>query len=296
LDDAQQRQNLPPVVIHTLVDHGPVEVAAVGNGSSARLPCAPFEDVVHLFVTAGSATENGLLRDPRLHIVAKASDGAYTLRMSGRAHAGVLLNRHPARTALEAWAPDGVAIQRMLVVPFVAEEAEFVQGTGDSSIRHAGQTPQGMARRSMFSDTVHAAFSGMAAPLAVWSVIATVAWLGAQGAQFPGRPLALGLSVIAALGLIGGVRLLVVAQAYLHWRVGRAREVDAPILSEGLLAPIQVRGAAAVCLLTSAVALGTLATMWGSQLVMMVVGLTGIWVVGPAWLFHLMIPSPEARR
>lgn len=291
-----RRDNLPPIVVRTLVDHGPIEVSVNGNQSVGRVPTAPFEDVVHLFVPVGSATELGLLLDPRLHLVAKDKDGAYSLRMWGRAHAGVLLNRHPERASLVVWAPEGVSVHRTLVVPFVAEEVEFIEGSGDQVNRHAGLTPVGLRRKGMGHDLVQAAFSGMAGPLAGWSVVALTGWFGFQGATFPGRGLALIFSVVAALSLIAGVRMLTVSSGYLRWRTGRARLQDAPVLSDGLLAPLQVRKVAAVALMITAIALGTLATMWGSQLVMLVIVISGVWIVGPAWWVHLLVSTTEAKR
>ncbi len=293
---ANSLHNLPPIVIRTLVDHGPIDVTTLGNGQTARVPCAPFEDVLHLFVTAGSTMERGLLLDPRIHVVAKAPDGAYALRMTGRGHAGVPLNRHHERASLQAWSPEGVVYQRTLVVPFVAEEIEFVQGLGDDAVRHTGRTPIGLTRGTLGQDLFRAAFSGLAGPLAAWSLASITVWLGAQGAEYPGRGLAVGLSLTAAVTLIGSTRLLAVAKGFKKWRAGMGRDRDAPILREGLLAPIQVQRYAAVGLSASAVCLGTMGTMWGSQLVMTVVGLTGIWIVGPAWWFHLMSPTTEAVR
>jgi fatty acid desaturase len=102
--------------------------------------------------------------------------------------------------------------------------------------------------------------------------------------------------MVAALSLIAGIRMLTVSIGYLRWRTGRARLRDAPVLSDGRLAPLQVRKVAAVVLMITAIALGTLATMWGSQLVMLVIVISGVWIVGPAWWVHLLVSTTEAKR
>jgi len=288
--------NLPLVVIHALSSHGPVDVLTAGNGFSAQVPCAPFEDRVYLFVVPGSATEEGLLLQSEVHVSAKAADGSYAIRMEGRAHAGIPLSGHRDRSALEAWAPEGVPVHRLLVIPFAAETLEYVHGVGDELARYSGQTPVGISRGSLARDFVRAGLSGLALPMTIWTTVLYLGWLVAQGAVYPGRVFAAGLGLVAAFGVIAGVRLLVVSTAFGKWRKGMARLRDAPVLSEGLVAPGQAKRMAAFFLSGAALSLITLALIWGRQLVEVVLGLSGIWLVGPAWALHLMIRQPEAPR
>ncbi len=295
-ESVEIRNNLPQVVIHTLSSHGPVEVTTVGNGITARLPCAPFEDRVYLFVVPGSGTEAGLLLHAGLRISAKAEDGAYTIRMSGRAHAGLPLSGHRDRSALEAWAPEGIPQGRILVVPFAAEDLEYVVGAGDEMNRYSGRTPVGISRDSPARDYTRVAVSGMALPMVVWTTLLYLGWLIAQGVRFDGREIAAGLGLVGGLGLIMGLRLIYVTRAFVQWRRGQASIADAPVLSEGLLAPAQAHRAAAVLLGLSALSLISLAMLWGSELVGVVVGVTGVWLIAPAWALHLLIGRPEAPR
>ena len=130
----------------------------------------------------------------------------------------------------------------------------------------------------------------------VWTTLITVIWLIVQGVHFEGRELATGLSLVGAGGLIGGFRLLYVSAAYGQWRKGRARVQDASVLAEGLIAPGQARRAAAIVLGLSALALISLALLWKSTIVQVVVGASGIWLIGPAWALHLLLRQPEASK
>jgi len=283
-------------VIHALSAHGPVEVTTVGNSSTTSLTCAPFENRVYLFAVPGGTTEAGLLLHSGLQINAKAADGSYTLRMSGRAHAGRLLSSHRERSALEPWAPDGVPMGRVLVIPFTAEEIEYLIGTGDEAERFAGKTPQGIGRDSTAREYLRAALSGLALPMVIWTVLITVVWLIVQGVHYQGREIACGLAVLGSGGLIGGLRLIYVSIAYGLWRKGQARAEDASVLSEGLIAPGQARRMAATVLGLSALSLLALALLWGSKIVGVVVGSTGVWLIVPAWALHLLMRQPEAQK
>jgi hypothetical protein len=132
--------------------------------------------------------------------------------------------------------------------------------------------------------------------MAVWTTLFYVVWLIVQGIRFDGREIAAGLGLVGGLGLIGGARLIYVSRAFILWRRGKARIQDAPVLSEGLMAPAQAHRIAAVMLGLSALSLISLALLWGSELVGVVVGATGVWLIGPAWALHLLLRQPEASR
>jgi hypothetical protein len=288
--------NLPHEVVRVLATHGEVEVITGGSDAGGRVACAPFEDIVYLFVSKDSAIERGLLKVSRLSLSATAPDGSYAIRMSGRAHAGTEVGRHTIRGVLEPWVPDGVPIGRLLAVPFVAEEVEFIRGRGDEAVRHAGPTPAGKERPTELSIWIRTAFSGIAGVLAVLFTLIVVGWFVRQGAGFLGRPLALLFSLVAGLGLISGSRLFLVAWGYELWRVHRAVPSDAPWLVGGFMAPGEARMTGATALLSAMVALVPLAVIWGSELVTGVVLLSGVWLAGPAGVIHLAMGRPDPQR
>jgi hypothetical protein len=288
--------NIPGEVIRILASHGPLQVVTQAPEGATTATAAPFEDVLHLFLSPASATVSALLRSSRVEISANAADGSYHIHMEGRAHAGRRLAGHPQLSILEPWQPEDVAANRLVVVPFVAERITFVRGEGDSGRRNAGLTPAGTARASQGRIWVAAAFSGMAGPLALWFVLAAAFWFGVQGAEFLGRPLALGFSLISGLGLIAGTRLLVIARGFLQWRRQCAAREDAPFLSEGLLAPREATVGGIAILVLGFFMLFPLWSIWGPDLMWRVVIASGVWLCGPAWALHLAMGRPEPRR
>jgi hypothetical protein len=288
--------NLPTDIVRVLATHGPVEVATFNYEGAARVACAPFEDFVYLLVVPGGATEKALLRTTRVTVSAKAGDGSYQLRMEGRAHAGRMLNRHPMLSVIEPWCPEGVATHRLLVVSFVAEEIEYVRGEGDDARRHAGLTPAGRERPTQGRIWFAAAMSGLSGPMALLYVLACVTWFGLQGADYLGRPLALCLSLAAGVGLLGGVRLFVLAQGFLGWRELKASASDAVWLSDGFISPHQARLGGTLALFIAAASLVTIGSVWGDGLFWRVVLASGSWLLGPAWALNLAMGRPEPRR
>ena len=296
MDFSTPGNNLPTNIVRVLATHGQVDVVTYQYEGASRVSCAPFEDVVYLLVTPGGSTEAALLKTCRVTVSAKADDGTYQLRMEGRAHAGRLLSRHPSLSVIEPWCPEGVPTHRLLVVPFVAEEVEYVQGSGDESRRHSGLTPAGRRRPSQGRIWVGTAMSGLAGPMAALYIAVTVLWFGAQGATFLGRPLGLTMALVGGLGLLAGVRLLVVAQAFMGWRSLRAAENEAEWLISGLISPREARILAVMCLSAAFASLFTIASIWGEGLFWRVFVASGAWLLGPAWALNLAMGRPEPRR
>ena len=288
--------NVPLEVVKVLAGHGPVSIATYAHEGAATVHCAPFEDLIHLFVRRGSPTERALLESTQLTLSAKADDGDYQLRMEGRAHAGRPLGGHPLLRALEPWSPEGESPHRLLAVPFVAEHIEYVRGGADNPQRNAGLTPAGMARPTRSRTLLAACFSGMARPLAVWILAWTVAWFGAQGTDFVGRPVGVTLALIAGLGMVGGVRLFVLGRGYLAWRSHKANEADAAWLVEGLISPRDAQLIAAAMVFTGCIALSLIGAIWGERLFWMVLLFSGVLLCGPAWLVHLAVGRAEPQR
>ena len=288
--------NIPSEVVKVLTGHGPVTVATFAHEGAAVVHCAPFEDIIHLFVHPGSPTEKALLSSTQLTLSAKGQDGEYQVRMEGRGHAGRPLGGHPLLRALEPWCPEGVQPHRLLAVPFVAEHIEYVRGDVESPQRNAGKTPAGMARPARWRTLVDACFSGMARPFSIWIIAWTVLWFGAQGSGYVGRPLGVSLALVAALGLLGGVRMFALAEGFLAWRKHKAGEKDAGCLVEGLLSPHDARLIAFTLVFLGVVAQSIIGLIWGEKLFWMVFLFSGVWLCGPAWFAHLVLGRPEPQR
>mgnify|MGYP007063374568 CR=1 FL=1 len=296
MDFSAPHNNVPTNIVRVLATHGSVDVVTFAYEGAAKVACAPFEDVVFLLVTPGGATETALLKTTRVTVSAKAADSSYQLRMEGRAHAGQLLSRHPMLSVIEPWCPEGVATYRLLVIPFIAEEIEYVQGEGDEARRHAGLTPAGRQRPTQSRIWIGAATSGLAGPMIGLYIFMAVLWFGVQGATFLGRPLGLSMALCGGVGLLAGVRLLVLAQTYLHWRSMKASAGDAEWLISGFISPRETRIMAAACLFVAFASLFTIGTIWGEDLFWRVFLGSGAWLLGPAWVLNLAMGRPEPRR
>jgi len=288
--------NIPTEVVRVLAGHGPVSVATFAHEGAAQVHCAPFEDIIHLFVHPGTPTETALLSSTQLTLSAKGDDGQYQLRMEGRAHAGRPLAGHPLLRALDPWTPEGVSAHRLLAVPFVAEHIEYVRGDPENPVRNAGMTPAGMKRQPRWRTLIDACFSGMARPFSIWVVLWTVLWFGAQGHEFVGRPLGVSFALMAGLGLLGGVRTLALAQGFLAWRKHKASAKDAGCLVDGLMSPREARIIAAILVTLGSVSQAIIGLIWGEQLFWMVFLFSGVWLCGPAWFAHLLLGRPEPQR
>ncbi len=289
------RDNLPPDVIRVLSFHGPVEVFVGEDTGRGRAATAPFEDVVHLFVRRGSPLEAALLQSVEVDVQARAPDGAYALRMTGRAHAGQPLGRHPQRSALEPWLPEGASPATLLVAPFVAERVEFTRVEGAGEGRYHGPTPAGRERPGRWMTLARATFGGLAAPAAASAVLVPWGWLILQGEDYPNRPGALALAAVGGLGILGATRLLTLSLAFRQWRAGRARTSDAPVLTEALLAPVPATRLGLGLLLLGVAAIGTLSAAWEPAAAWVALLGNGAWLLGPAWVLHLLAARPDPR-
>lgn len=287
--------NLPPDVVRVLSFHGAVDVF-VGEGvARGRAHAAPFDDVCYLLVPVGSPLEAGMLASVAVEVHARHTDGDYSLRMTGRAHPGRGVGRHPQRAAIEPWIPESGHAHRLLAVPFTPEHIEFVRTEGEGKARYHGETPAGRDRPGRMLTLARAAFAGITGAAAVLAVVVPWGWITIQGPTYPGRPSALALQVVGGLALLAATRLAVVALGFRQWRAGRARATDAPVLTEALLSYRETLQLAGAALVIAIAALGTLSAAWEPQA--MLVGLLPgcAWLLGPAWVIHLLIGKPEAR-
>lgn len=290
------RDNLPPDVVRVLSFHGPVEVV-VGDADrmvAGRASVAPFEDLLHLLVPAGAPIEEALLETTVAAVQARHKEGDYSLRLTGRACAGRPLTSHPDRGSLEPWVADGVALSRLTVVSFAALHCELTRNeAGGQAVRYHGPTRLGKTPPKPAQYWPLAALSGVALPFLVVSLVVPFAWLVYQGEGYRFRPLALLMSGGAGAAAVAGVRLLTLSLGFQRWRAGRARESDAPVLTQGLIAPREARRAGMVLLGLWALLVGGIAAIWGDLLVVLAGVSHGAWLWGPAVAGHLMARQPE---
>ncbi len=293
------RANLPDEIVRILSFHGPVELWT-GRGeraSTAKVELAPFDDELILMVPPRSLLEEGLLQTSRAMVTAKAADKSYTLRLHGRAVAGRLIASHPRRAAITPWMAEGARPERLLAVPFVAEEVELVREVGTETTRYAGPTPAGKVAPNGLKRWAQAALGGHGKWLVITGLASTFIWFGYQGATYPYRPLALLLAWVSVLGLIGGIRLLGQAAAFVRWREGKGDPDRAPSLRDGFLAPEQARLGGMIAL--GCWGLSTLVLSFfpsGQATIAVVVLSTGAPLLAAAWGLHVWVAAREGER
>lgn len=285
------RNNLPQEVVQVLSFHGLVELVVDPDGAQAadRVSVAPFEDLLYLLVPGRSPAIDALLKVTAAAVQARHPQGEYSLRLAGIARAGQSLARHPQRQMLEPWLPENVGPGGYTVVEFAAWRCEFTRTEGEEPVRYHGPTPLGRDPRREAQKWLRALFGGIALLPLVFGLLAPFGWLVWQGETYPQRWLAMATAAVAVTGLVGGTRLLLLTLGFVRWRAGAVNESEAPVLSEGLLAPAQTRLAGVGGLGAGVVALAVLASHWADGLVW-VAGLANLTVVwGPAWLLHLLV-------
>ena len=277
------KQNHPDEVIGILSFHGQVELW-VGKGElwgCHRVHCAPTEQVIYAFTVAGGAVEELLLQDTTAQLVARSADGSTSLRMDGRAHAGLLYGRHPDRQTLEPWLPASIPTARLLIVPFVADHIELVRdGPGGRQHFH-GPTPLGQERPGPVRLWAELAWGGWPTAFIAVAVLGDWLWLAPQGDTLGNRPLSLVLAVTASALLLGGTRLLLLAWSFGQWRGFQAARSAARGLADGLVAPGQGRRAAGVALSLAVVLLLVLTWQANAGVALASVLVSGFWLYGP---------------
>ena len=286
---------LPPEVIRILSFHGPVIFWVGKDAAAARavLAVAPFEDAAYLFHSEHSPIDGALLDACEARLEARAGDGSYVLRMDGRAMAGLPLSRHPRRGELTPWTPEGSKVASFVVATFIPDHIELVRTEGKESVRAAGPTPAGKAKPAIRRVWLRAALGGSALPLAILDLVGVWLYLTLQGADFPLRPVALIAAAGGGICALAGARLILLSVAYLRWREGKVPIAEAPVLSEALLAPLQARTAGIRLVGLGVVLLLAVGVLWGPALAGLALGLSGVWVLAPAWAAHLSISQPR---
>lgn len=281
--------NLPPDVVRVLSFHGPVEVVAHGADPRPmeRAAVAPFDDSAVLFLSPTGAVAKALAWSVQVEVQARHPDGDYSLRMVGRAHAGVPVSRAADRHALMPWLPEDRGPRQVLATRFVPEHIEFMRTEADNKVRYHGPTPAGKAAPSTLERWTRTAASGSAGLGVFTAFVVPFVWLGYQGADYPVRPLATAIAVVSSESLVFGLRLLVVYFAYEGWRAGRLPLQEASMVGQAL---IPARRCVSVGLALFAIGLAGTAiawSVWDTQLALIVFGSSLVWVLGPSWAVHI---------
>lgn len=256
---------------------------------------APFEDRIELFLPKNGSLEKALLSCCEVQVIARKDTGEYSLRMEGRAHAGLHATRHPARAALEPWKPEERSLQQFMAAPFVPELMELVRTEADDRVRYHGKTPAGEQRPRYTSIWGQACFGGRALFMAIGAFVFPFLWLGYMGADYLGRPGAMVISLAVGLCLVASVRLWAVQLAYRQWRLGKALRSEASVLADGLLAPFTAARVSIYLGVIGTIGGILLWSLWDPEIAMVAVFANGAWLAGPASWMHLAAGKPEPK-
>lgn len=289
------RENVPTDIIRVLSLHGPVQLVAgpPGEEGSVRAECAPYEDVIFLFVPPRSELIAKTFRHCAAQLYARRDDGEYQLVMRGRAVAGPGVMAHPRRSDLLPWVPEGASPRKFVAVSFFCDELEFTRRERDGERQYSGKTPLGRELPPMGRRWFRAAFGGVLHVTAL-SLVLIWGYLLYQGTDYPYRIIALLIATAAILSLQAGARLWYRATAFLRWREGRAHEDEAGQFTSGLMAPGPSRQLSAILSVLGLVLCGVLA-MWPGRLGLVTFGLSLVWIQWPLWLIHFSQDAPEPR-
>ena len=285
---------VPSDVVRQLALHERLTLRS-GRGehvSLERCAIAPFEDCIFLFLSEASSTVGKLKSLTWLEGTCRDDDAGWSIRMAGRAVASRPVMTHVRRMELLPWLPDGANPRTMLAVPFWPEELEYVRvGKSGEPEKYQGKTPAGLNQPSFWTRWGRVAFRRIEVMvgLAVAADWTYLAWLGHET---PLRWVALLLSVSASVLMLGGARMIYKALVFDAWREGRCAAKDAPMLTQGLVAPRPVFQIG-VGMLVLGGALVLPLNLWSAQLAWVALGTTWLWLLGPIWLIHLMQDAPE---
>jgi hypothetical protein len=271
------RTDLLPTELVRVLSGAPSLRLRVGEEDPLTLlaPAAAFEDTVFLFVSPGSAAVERMRLDPRARLELDGADGL-RVRLKGRCVAGNTVIAHKRRLELLPWLPEGMDPKRTLAIPFWAEEVDYQRPPPGE--RFTGRTPAvvelGLIRRLVQT--------GLAS---VWPFVCIgiaiqwgyVSWLGPE---MPLRPIALVLGLLAILGAQQGLMMGFRAMAFKRWRLGLLPAEQAPLQTQGLLAPVLLLQLCALGLVLSLLAV--LATLvWGWDLAVVTLTATLAWALVP---------------
>jgi len=285
---------VPDEVVRQLAIHERLTVKAGHRDHMTLERCliAPFEDCIFLFLTPRSPTVNRLLERTWMEATAKDEDAEWSVTMTGRAVAGRPVITHSRRMELLPWLPEGADARRMLAVPFWPETLEYVRrGRSGELEKYSGRTPAGLKLPGFWSRWGRVAFGGIEWVLGL-SIAADWGYLLYMGHETRLRWVALGLACGASVLLLGGARMWYRAVAFGRWREGRCLPEDAPMQTQGLVAPNPVRFLG-LAMIVGGMLLTFPLLLWNQTLAYVAVLGTWLWLIGPIWLIHLSQEEPE---
>jgi hypothetical protein len=285
---------VPDDVVRQLALHERLTVRAGPKDqvSLERCAIAPFEDCIFLFLNERSATVDKLKTRTWLEGTARDDEAGWLIRLTGRAVAGRPVITHARRMELLPWLPEGANARHILAVPFWPEEIEYVRiGRNGETEKYKGRTPAGIKLPGFWTRWARVAFRQIEWLVGL-SFMADWGYLLYMGHETPLRWVALLLSTACSLLLLGGARMVYQASAFQAWREGRCLPDDAPMLTEGLVAPRPVFQLG-VGMMAFGLALALPLVMWGTQLAWVAIFGTWLWLLGPVWIIHLSQEEPE---
>jgi hypothetical protein len=280
-------QNLiPEPITRILALHGAAQVAC-GKGPrrvSVAVHCAPFDDLLVLFVPARSPILAGLERDPQLDLHVQGGETNYTVRMQGRGIDTGASGGHARRMELVPWLPEGSTLQRFHAVELVPERIEYAFDEGEERRYYQGTTAA--------ADTPGAAgrwlrlcFGGLVPAVAV-AFLGLWAWIGWYGQWYMLRPVALLLSLSSCLALVAAARIMHRLLGHRSWQKGKVPRHMGSMLSEGLLPVRRAVILAAVLAVGAAAALIFCGVAWGPELAGITIVATQLWLLVPLWVLR----------
>ena len=229
-------QNLiPEPITRILALHGPAQVAC-GLGPkrvSVNVHCAPFDDLLVLFLPARSPLIAALERDPRVDLHVQGGDTNYTVRLQGRGVDTGACGGHPRRMELVPWLPEGSTLQRFRAVELVPERIEYGYDEGEErryfqGVTAAAETPGSVGR------WLRLCFGGLV-PAVALAFIGLWGWIGWYGQWYLLRPVALVLALVTSLGLMAAARIGHRLLGHRSWQQGKVRRPMGSMFSEALL-------------------------------------------------------------
>jgi hypothetical protein len=285
-------QNLiPEPITRILALHGPVHVSS-GLGPqrvSVNVHCAPFDDLLVLFVPGRSPLVAALERDPRVDLHVQGGDTNYTVRMQGRAVDTGTSGGHERRMELVPWLPEGTTLQRFRAVELVPERIEYGYDEGEErryfqGATAANETPSNTGR------WLRLCFGGLIPAVAV-AFLGLWGWIAVQ--WYPWRLVPLGVALVAALSLMAASRIAHRILGYRSWQRGKGSRQAGGGFSEGLVPLHRAKIVAGALLVVSLAALVFCGVGWSGELTGIALAASQLWVLVPLWVIRAGIAADK---
>ena len=261
---------LPAELVRVLAYHGAVELRVDPDASAAppmeRAACAPLDDKIVVFLEPRGPVRAALLRSPILELQARDPTGEYAVRLMGRAWVVGPVSRAPERSTLEPWLPEQAGAHRLVIAELTVDHIEMSLGAAEKRQRFFGPTPAAKARGRRPPSALRLGFSGSGVITAVLAAVVPFVYLGAEGADFPGRPAAVVLA--AGFGVLGAFagRHLAQALSWTAYAAGAAEEKQVAGLRESDTAPLQARDRGLVLAGLWLLGTASITAIWGPML------------------------------